>query len=173
MFVARSRAPVHTWSRPSRRFPDRVGELPGRSYQHRTVLRPTLLVAIDTSLSMSEDELAEVARQLRPMSELAQLVVVECDSAIARTYAFRGVIDRVEGRGGTDLRPVFEPSFLRSQRADGVVYFTDGQGPFPELAPPLPVLWMLTKPSEFACPWGERAKLTRDPSSTRSARARR
>jgi predicted metal-dependent peptidase len=170
MFVARTRAPVHTWSRPSRRFPTRVGELPGRSYQHRTVLRPTLIVAIDTSLSMSEHELLEVARQLRPMSELAQLVIVECDSAIARSYAFRGTIDHVEGRGGTDLRPVFEPSFLRSQRADGVVYFTDGEGPYPESAPPLPVLWMLTKPSAFTCPWGERAKLTREGRAARAAR---
>ena len=159
-FVARTRAPAHTWSRPNRRFPSRIGVVPGRAYQHRQVLRPTLLVAVDTSLSMDEDELSEVARQLRPMSELAQLVVVECDAAIARTYPFRGAMDQVKGRGGTDLRPVFDPRFLRAQRADGVVYFTDGQGPFPEHAPHVPVLWMLTKPSAFACPWGERAKLT-------------
>lgn len=160
MFVARTRAPVHTWARPSRRFPTRIGVVPGRSYQHRQVLRPSLIIAIDTSLSMSEGELREVARQLRPMSELAQLNVVECDSEIARSYPFRGAIDQVKGRGGTDLRPVFEPGFLRAHRADGVVYFTDGEGPYPEHAPPLPVLWMLTKPSAFACPWGERAKLT-------------
>ena len=160
MFVARTRAPVHTWSRPSRRFPTRVGVVPGRAYQHRTVLRPTLVVAIDTSLSMSEPELNEVARQLRPMSELAHLLVVECDSSIARTYPFRGVIDQVQGRGGTDLRPVFAPRFLRALAADGVVYFTDGEGPYPESAPTVPVLWLLTKPGDFKCPWGERAKLT-------------
>jgi predicted metal-dependent peptidase len=160
MFVSRTRAPVHTWSRPSRRFPTRVGVVPGRAYQHRQVLRPTLLIAIDTSLSMTESELSEIARQLRPMSELAQLVVVECDASIARSYPFRGQLDQVAGRGGTDLRPVFEPRFLRAQRADGVVYFTDGEGPYPEHAPALPVLWMLTKASSFDCPWGERAKLT-------------
>jgi len=158
-FVASTRAPVHTWSRPSRRFPGRVGEVPGRAYQHRTVLRPTLLVAIDTSLSMTPDELSEVARQLAPMSELAQLVIVECDVAIARTYPFRGVVDHVQGRGGTDLRPVFEASFLRALHADGVVYFTDGEGPYPDAAPPVPVLWMLTKPGTFACPWGQRGTL--------------
>lgn len=159
MFIARTRAPMHTWSRPSRRFPDRIGQLPGRAYQHRPVLRPTLIVAIDTSLSMTERELNEIARQLRPMSELAQLHIVECDVAIARSYAFQGVIDQVKGRGGTDLRPVFEPAFLRSRRADGVVYFTDGEGPFPDDAPNVPVLWMLTKPSSFGCTWGQRAKL--------------
>ena len=160
-FVAQARTPVHTWSRPSRRFPERVGAVPGRTYRLRPALRPTILVAIDTSLSMSEGELAEIARQLRPISELARVVVVECDATIARAYPFTGSIDRVKGRGGTDLRPVFEPGVLRRWRADGVVYFTDGQGPHPEHAPPIPVLWMLTKPGDFACPWGERARLGR------------
>ena len=160
-FVAHTRAPVHTWSRPSRRFPARIGAVPGRTYRLRPALRPTILVAIDTSLSMSEAELAEVARQLRPMSELARLIVVECDAAIARVYPFHGAIDRVKGRGGTDLRPVFEPRFLRQHAADGVVYFTDGQGPFPDRAPAIPVLFMLTKPGDFACPWGLRARLGR------------
>jgi predicted metal-dependent peptidase len=159
MFVARVRAPVHTWSRPSRRFPSRIGELPGRSYRPRAILRPSLIVAIDTSMSMSESELSEIARQLRPMSELAQLHIVECDTTVTRSYAFQGQLDFVQGRGGTDLRPVFAPSLLRSRRADGVVYFTDGEGPYPEREPALPVLWMLSKPSAFACPWGTRAKL--------------
>lgn len=159
-FVAHARAPMHTWSRPSRRFPGRIGEIPGRSYQHRTVLRPNLVVAIDTSLSMTDAELAEIARHLRTLSELAQLHVVECDTTITRTYPFRGTLDQVLGRGGTDLRPVFEPVFLASQRADGVVYFTDGEGPYPADAPALPVLWALTKPSAFDCRWGARAKLT-------------
>ena len=35
MFVARARAPVHTWSRPSRRFPTRIFEVPGRSWAPR------------------------------------------------------------------------------------------------------------------------------------------
>ena len=95
------------------------------------------------------------------MSELAQLVIAECDAAIARVYPFRGVVTSVKGRGGTDLRPVFEPLFLSRHGADGVVYFTDGLGPHPEHAPKIPVLWMLTKPGDFACPWGDRALLVR------------
>ncbi|MET0343797.1 MAG: VWA-like domain-containing protein [Polyangiales bacterium] len=158
-FVSEARAPLHTWSRPSRRFPSRVGQVPGRAYRVRPVLRPRLIIAIDTSLSMSEAELAEIARQLSPLGELAQLHVVECDRSIARSYAFTGTIDRVKGRGGTDLRPVFEPAFLCARGADGVVYFTDGDGPYPDLPPPIPVLWMLTKPRDFACPWGARAAL--------------
>lgn len=168
MFVARVRAPVHTWSRPSRRFPTRIGELPGRAYRPRAILRPTLIVAIDTSMSMSESELTEIARQLRPISELAQLFIVECDTKVTRSYPFHGYVDRVQGRGGTDLRPVFEPGVLQARRADGVIYFTDGEGPHPEREPAVPVLWMLTKPSAFKCPWGTRAKLDLSRANLRS-----
>jgi predicted metal-dependent peptidase len=162
-FVAHRRAPVHTWSRPSRRFPTEIGRVPGRSYRPRAALRPTILVAIDTSLSMTERELAEIARQLRPMSELAQLVIVEHDAKVTRVASFQGtlggVLTKVKGRGGTDLRVIFDPALLRTTHADGVVAFTDGDGPTPERAPAIPVLWMLTKPWDFACGWGERAKL--------------
>jgi predicted metal-dependent peptidase len=161
MFVAHTRAPIHTWSRPNRRFPTRIGEIPGRSYRPRTGFRPTILVAIDTSLSMTERELSEVARQLRPMSELAELVVAECDIAIARVYRFRRALENVKGRGGTDLRPVFEPRFIRTWSLDGIIYFTDGEGPYPKYQPSIPVLWMLTKPNAFSCPWGSRAHLLR------------
>ena len=163
VLVAQARAPEHTWSRPSRRFPARIGELPGRTYQLRGVARPGLLVAIDTSLSMSPAELREIARQLRPLSEHARLVIAECDAAIARVYPFTGTLEDVKGRGGTDLRPVFEPRFLRAHGADGVVYFTDGDGPYPAQPPPVPTLWALTKPADFACPWGRRAALHRPP----------
>ena len=161
MFVARARAPVHTYARPSRRFPERVGAVPGRTYSPRVIVRPSLLVAIDTSMSMTTPELEEIGRQLAALAEHARITVVECDAAIARTYPFAGALGEVAGRGGTDLRPVFEASFLGAQRPDGIVYFTDGEGPFPQEPPALPVLWILTKPLAFACPWGERALLAR------------
>lgn len=158
-FVARARAPVHTWARPSRRFPGRVGQVPGRIWSPRPIERPSILVAIDTSLSMGERELAEIARQLTVMAEHARLTIAECDVEITRIAPFDGVLRSVKGRGGTDLRPVFAPEVLTAHAADGVVYFTDGQGPFPDEGPPVPVLWVLTKPLDFRCPWGDRAKL--------------
>jgi predicted metal-dependent peptidase len=161
MFVARARAPVHTYARPSRRLPGLVGVVPGRAWSPRAIARPSLLVAIDTSLSMTAAELAEVARQLARMADHAEITVAECDVEIARVYAFEGALGEVAGRGGTDLRPVFEDRFLGARRVDGVVYFTDGEGPFPDREPRVPVLWVLTKPGSFACPWGERASLTR------------
>jgi predicted metal-dependent peptidase len=163
MFVARARAPVHTYARPSRRFPGRVGEVPGRTYAPRAIARPSLLVAIDTSMSMRREELFEIARQLQAMSEVARITVAECDTEVTRVYAFEGHIEEVAGRGGTDLRPVFARDLLAARRPDGIVYFTDGAGPVPDAPPPLPVLWILTKPQDFACRWGERAWLDRKP----------
>jgi len=159
MFAARTRGPVHTWSRPNRRFPTRVFEVPGRTWLARRVTEPRLLVAIDTSLSMTRAELSEVARQLTVLSEKAHVTIAECDAEVTRIYPFSGALHRVEGRGGTDLRPVFEPTRLLALGVSGIVYFTDGDGPFPDEPASLPTLWILTKPSEFRCPWGERARL--------------
>jgi predicted metal-dependent peptidase len=161
MFVARARAPVHTYARPSRRFPARVGEVPGRTYSPRVLARPALLVAIDTSLSMTARELAEVARHLTLLAEHAMITVAECDVEVTRMYPFAGTLGEVAGRGGTDLRPVFAEGCLGRTKVDGVIYFTDGDGPFPQEAPRVAVLWVLTKPASFACPWGERASLER------------
>lgn len=170
MFAARARAPVHTYARPNRRFPARVGEIPGRTYSPRVLCKPRLVVAIDTSMSMSLPELAEVARQLKALSEHATLTVAECDTRVARVYPWTGVFEDVMGRGGTDLRPIFEDPILAAQRIEGIVYFTDGDGPTPEAPPTVPLLWILTKPEAFTCPWGERAWLGREPRPRTPAR---
>ena len=52
------------------------------------------------------------------------------------------------GRGGADLRPVFEPAFLAEHRPDG-------EGPYDEQPPGVPTLWVLTKDWPFRCPWGQ------------------
>jgi predicted metal-dependent peptidase len=163
MFVARGRAPVHTYARPSRRLPHLVGSVPGRAYAPRLLVRPRLVVAIDTSLSMTRAELEEIGRQLTDVARHAAITIAECDVEITRVYPFGGSLSAVMGRGGTDLRPVFAPSFLGREKPDGIVYFTDGEGPFPDEPAPLPTLWVLTKPEAFLCPWGERAWLGRGP----------
>jgi predicted metal-dependent peptidase len=159
MFVAARRAPAHRWGRPSRRFPTRIGEVPGRIYVARAIERPRLLIALDTSLSITDTELAEVARQLRVVAEHVDLVVAQVDTEVAHVGPFTGLLPRVHGRGGTDLRPVFHPAFLGAHDVAGVVYFTDGQGPFPPQPPAVPTLWVLSKDEPFACPWGARAYL--------------
>jgi predicted metal-dependent peptidase len=163
MFVARARAPVHTYARPSRRFPANVGQIPGRTYAPRALVKPRILVAIDTSLSMTTMELHEIGRQLATLADHASLTIAECDVEVTRVYPFTGTLSDVAGRGGTDLRPVFAPEVLGAIKAEGVIYFTDGDGPTSPEPAPVPTLWVLTKPHAFACPWGERAWLGRGP----------
>jgi predicted metal-dependent peptidase len=159
-FVQRLRAPTRTWSRPNRRFADRVGEVPGRAYRSAGSSRPSVLAVIDTSASMGPEALSAIARELERMAPHARVIVCECDTEVMRVYPFTGRIDAVMGRGGTDLRPPFDPSLLAREGADAVVYFTDGEGPWHPSAPGIPTLWVLTQDVAFACPWGERAKLT-------------
>jgi predicted metal-dependent peptidase len=160
-FAGLRRTPVTSWARPNRRFPDRIGIVPGRTWLPRPLERPHLVVVIDTSMSMTEPELSDIARHLNLIAPLARITVMECDTEITAIEPFRGSLHRVRGRGGTDLRPPFEPSILASLRPDGIIYFTDGVGEWPSTPPTLPVLWVLTKPERFDCPWGERTRMGR------------
>lgn len=148
-----------TYSRPNRRFPRRVGEIPGRIRRPDVACPKRLMVVVDTSGSMSTQELNEIAGELRRLGRLARFTVAECDTIVHRVYPFAGAFREAAGRGGTDLRPVFEPVFLAEHRPDGVVYFTDGEGPYPPHPPGVPTLWVLTKNWPFRCPWGQQASL--------------
>jgi hypothetical protein len=156
-FLARVRAPVHTYSRPSRRFPKRVGEVPGRVWAPQKGIRPRIVCAIDTSASISKQELEEIALHLENAGAFADLTIVECDARIQRIYRFDGKLTSVRGRGGTDLRPPFERAILERFGPDGIVYFTDGLGPVPQRDPGISTLWVLTRDGSFRCPWGARA----------------
>ncbi len=161
MFVAQVRAPRTTYSRPNRRFRSQIGVIPGRIYYPSPSLPVTMLVAIDTSGSMSAEELTEIARQLRRLDRLVRFTVVECDAAIQRVYPFEGRLTDVAGRGGTDLRPIFDPQLLREHRPEGVIYFTGcvRMGPYPPEDPGIRTLWVLTKEFPFGCPWGKKTFL--------------
>lgn len=155
LFATPQRRAFTTYTRPNRRFRHRVGEIPGRAWRPDVAKPKRLMVAIDTSGSMTTEELNEIAGELRRLGQLAQFTVVECDTIIHRVYPFAGSFRDAAGRGGTDLRPVFEPAFLTEHRPDGVVYFTDGEGPYHVNPPGVPTLWVLTKDWPFRCPWGQ------------------
>jgi predicted metal-dependent peptidase len=143
-----------TYLRPPRRFPDLVGVLPG---SRRVPTKLKILAAIDTSGSMTATTLDEIAAELRVMSRSYDVSVVEFDAAIQRRYrlgpshppsANGDPLTTMQGRGGTDFRPVFEQPTL-AWAADGcelsgVVVFTDGHGDAPRHPPRERVIWILT-----------------------------
>jgi predicted metal-dependent peptidase len=160
IFVSRLRKPIHRYDTPNRRFPQHVGLIPGRRRMISQGEKPRLLVVIDTSGSITTQEILAISLQLQSMVSLATILLVECDATIHRVTPYKGgPLRSVMGRGGTDLRPPFAAEFLQRHRPEGIIYFTDGYGPFPDDRPHLPVLWVLTCAGDFACPWGERVLL--------------
>jgi len=111
------------------------------------------MAVIDTSASITPKLLESISEELSRLTGDFKVIVVECDVVIQRVYEFRR-IECVNGRGGTDLRPPFERSFLQRHRPDLVVYFTDAFGPPPDRAPPVPVIWCLVPGGEPPADWG-------------------
>ncbi|MFO0675300.1 MAG: VWA-like domain-containing protein [Polyangiaceae bacterium] len=151
-FVSRAASPRPSYLRPPRRFPHLVGIVPGGT---RRPEKARVMAVIDTSGSMTRELLAKIGGELRKMSAHHEIVVVECDAEIQRTYPFKGELGEVHGRGGTDFHPPFERAFLAAHRPDVVVYFTDGAGPAPENGPRVPVLWCLTPGAVAPSSWGK------------------
>lgn len=131
--------------RPNRRFPKRVGEIPGR---RRRPPKPKLLVGIDTSGSMTSEALGRVAREIERLGRHANLTLAECDAAIHRIYSPGGAIGPFVGGGDTNFVPVFDEARV-GRRFEGVVYFTDGKGIQPKTPPSVPALWALTNTDPF------------------------
>ncbi len=149
------RAP--SFSRPPRRFPGLLGMVPGTTYRPD---RPVVMAAVDTSGSLTDDMLSQISTELLKMSRSVRVMVVECDVMIHAVYELRGRIEEVHGRGGTDLRPPFEPEILRQVKPDLVVYFTDGEGPAPYEPPRVPVIWCLTSEGVMPAAWGREIRMT-------------
>ena len=106
-----------------------------------------IAVAIDTSGSVSDSDLGIFFTEIDAMyKQGAEIVVVECDAEVQRTYNYNGQLpSEVAGRGGTVFDPVF--AFLRSDRLtryDGCIYLTDGYADEPTIRPPCPLLWVIT-----------------------------
>lgn len=136
--------------RPSRRFPELVGLLPGVA---RRQGRPKIMAVIDTSGSVTPELLEQISAELARLGRDFAVTVVECDDTIHAVYPYRP-LTTVRGRGGTDLRPPLDRLFLRAQRPDLVVYFTDGFGPAPSRAPKVPVIWCLVPGGAAPARWG-------------------
>lgn len=110
-----------------------------------------ILFAIDTSGSMSEDDLKDALGELRGVqksSEGVEITVVECDTSIQKEYTLgpnSEIHRRVHGRGGT----IFDPVFIRARdlKPDAILYITDGYAPLPapENRVNTPLMWVLTR----------------------------
>jgi len=142
-----------------RMFPPNRRHLWRGMYLPSTAKRPCpkLLVALDTSGSISNELLAQFVCEVNAiMQEMRCTVhVVVCDAEAHYTGLFEdepiGDIKAV-GRGGTNFIPPFDLADQMNLDLDGAVYLTDGYGTFPP-SPRMKTLWVIT--SNVKAPCGE------------------
>ena len=139
------------YSRPSRRFPDMVGIVPGKRRQGE---RPRVMAVIDTSGSITPQLLELISAELGMLARHHAVLVVECDAKVQKVYDYDSPLTVVHGRGGTNFGPPLESKFLRKHRPDLIVYFTDGFGPAPQRGPRIPLVWCLVPGGQRPAGWG-------------------
>ena len=121
--------------RESKRFPDAAGN----RHKHKS----HILVAIDTSGSVSMPEYNEFFGQIRTMKDVT-FHVVECDARIQHEYDFTGIVPQtLHGGGGTDFQPVVDLYNQNRRKYEGLVYFTDGYCGIP-CDTPKETLWVIS-----------------------------
>ena len=163
---SRPGATIHSWKRLSRRQAA-CGFGPGRPILPSYVQpRPEVSIAIDTSGSMSQKELAVALREawgiLRTVG--ASVTFVACDAVVHSLKNVRTVEDIVpllKGGGGTDFRPVFAELQKSRKPPEVLIFATDGCGPAPATEPPwCKTIWLLIgEQLEHPCSWGEQIEV--------------
>jgi predicted metal-dependent peptidase len=103
------------------------------------------LVAIDTSGSVSNDDLVEFFNEIYHIYKSGTYVdIIECDAKVQRVYEYKGQREeiQVQGRGGTDFEPVMQ--YLSEHRNEyaNLIYLTDGECCAPKTQPKKPMLWV-------------------------------
>jgi len=118
-----------TKTRLSRRQPERY-DISGR-VRSRIV---KIVVAIDTSASMSSDILKEIFVEIFAILKHVkhEITIIECDSEVQKVYKANNMADvslEIKGRGGTSFIPVIEYINKEGKFRDALlVFFTDGYG---------------------------------------------
>jgi len=107
--------------------------------------RKNTLVAIDTSGSVSKDDLKEFLSEIHHIYKTGtEITVIECDAQIGNVYEYKGSFSddyKVSGRGGTSYEPVLDYLFEHKDRFQNLIYLTDGECSVRE-APCKPTLWV-------------------------------
>lgn len=151
----------YSWRRPNRRysggdiiFPSLYSEKLGE-----------VVVAVDTSGSMSDQELQQAASEISSILEDfpgASARVIYCDAGVhtEATQVFESddfpIVLKAKGGGGTRFEPVFNHVAEFDEQPMALLYMTDLCGAIPELAPDYPVIWGRTDAcrDKSQVPWG-------------------
>jgi predicted metal-dependent peptidase len=113
-------------------------------------MRQHMLLAIDTSGSVSDTELAEFMNEIHHIHKAGvDITVVQCDTSIRSIEPYRGKNEiSVLGRGGTEFDPVLDYYNANLKKYTSLVYFTDGEC-YTSVKPKSKVLWVLSERSSM------------------------
>jgi predicted metal-dependent peptidase len=110
-----------------------------------------LAVAIDTSGSMSPDDLQDCLSEVLGIVtafDNIELTVLTCDAAVHTVCVVNGASDmtniKMKGGGGTDFKPVFKWLEENKPNLRVLVFLTDGYGDFPKESD-IKTLWVISK----------------------------
>jgi predicted metal-dependent peptidase len=113
-------------------------------------MRQHMLLAIDTSASVNDDELLEFMGEIYHIHKCGvDVTIIQCDTTIKSIEPFDPKKDlEVHGRGGTEFDPVLEYYNANLRKYTSLVYFTDGECNS-SVQPKAPVLWVLSERSSM------------------------
>ena len=116
-----------------RKFNKRYSANPGLKIKFKN----NILVGVDTSGSVSNDELKEFMNELAHMHKTGhEITVAQCDTQVNSVEKFNPRKDwEVKGRGGTDFQPVIDLYNEREGLYTALIYLTDGEAYTPENCP--------------------------------------
>ena len=111
-------------------------------------MRQHMLLAIDTSGSVSNTELQEFMGEIHHIYKAGvDVTIMQCDTSIRSIEAYKGKNEiNVVGRGGTEFDPVLEYFNANQNKYTSLVYFTDGEC-YTDVKPKGNVLWVLSERS--------------------------
>lgn len=148
-----------TWRKPHQAFMARGIILPGEDTEERV---SHAVMTYDVSGSVSNDEcdyihalVKKVFRLLKPQ----RMTLLMVDTAVRKVVELKDTDNwpekiRFPGRGGTDFKPPFDWLRSRGITPSCLIYLTDLDGPFPDTAPPYPVMWVAVQ-HEGQAPFGQ------------------
>jgi predicted metal-dependent peptidase len=122
---------------------------------------PKVTIVGDTSGSMGDEDIGKILSVVYDACEnLGKVSVVSCDAAAHEPVEVRHIEDLREhllGGGGTDMVEGIKVASEASNPPDAIVVVTDGDTPWPETEPDVPVTVVLTRNSRWNTPpaWAE------------------
>ena len=109
-----------------------------------------ILVGVDTSGSVNNDELKEFMSELCHMHKTGhKITVAQCDTSLNSVKEFNPKHNwEIHGRGGTDFQPVIDHFNENKGQYTALIYLTDGEAYSPENCPKN-TLWVLSSISDM------------------------